>query len=94
MSTYRTTLTREAEDGEDIEIPVVVSYTFHRAHRGATDGKYGPPLEPSEPAHIEIDDVSTPSGEWICTEDDELAKLEAEIMSDLADRSGDYDERE
>ena len=52
MATFNYELER---DGKTID--VIVHYTYHKAYRGATDGRYGPPLEPDEPAHIEIDDV-------------------------------------
>ncbi len=38
-----------------IEVPVIVHYEAHPFIKGGTDGPGGPPLEPDEPAHIEID---------------------------------------
>lgn len=63
--THTTTIERERNlYGNDVacEVQVEVEYTYHRAHRGARDnlcGKRGagPPLEPDEPAEIEIESV-------------------------------------
>ncbi len=55
MSTYRTTLCL----GNAEDVPVIVHYTAHAACKGGTDGPGGPKLEPDEPAHIEIECVTT-----------------------------------
>jgi hypothetical protein len=52
MATFRTHL-ELGVDGR--EVPVEVSYAYHRPHRGATDGRHGPPIEPDDPGGIEID---------------------------------------
>jgi hypothetical protein len=43
---------------DDHEIPVTVHYTAHKMIRGSRDGRGGLPLEPDEPAHVEIDGVN------------------------------------
>ncbi len=54
-STIRYILTR---GDDDREIPVTVHYTAHKARPGSREGGRGLPLEPDEPAHIEIDSVT------------------------------------
>ena len=79
MSTMPCTITR-GEDDE--EIHVTVSYTFHRACLGSTDGRFGPKLEPDEPAHFEIDSVTRDdNGESFDTTEAE----DADIQDALAD---------
>lgn len=53
------TLTREDEDLNEYEIPILVTYTWHPAYKGARDGRYGPPIEPDEPASVDIDEVTS-----------------------------------
>jgi len=76
--TYQTTITREIE--------IEVEYTPHRACRGRTDGRYGPPLEPDEPAGIEIESVSIAGSttRFELTEDEER-EIEEQICDELAD---------
>lgn len=31
-----------------------VEYSYHPASRGMRDGQFGPPIEPDEPAYIEV----------------------------------------
>jgi hypothetical protein len=52
---YTTTIER-GDDGH--EITVTVTYTKHKGCKGATDGRYGPKIEPDEPPSIEIDSVT------------------------------------
>ncbi len=60
MSVHRTFA--ELAGWSDEEAPVKVFYQFHRATKGARDGRRGPPIEPNEPAHIEIDWIEGPDG--------------------------------
>jgi len=60
MPTIKTWVGDRGNDDEVINI--VVSYTLFRAYKGKTDGRYGPKLEPDEPAHIEIDGVVDSQG--------------------------------
>jgi len=88
------TILRERNlNGNDVEceVNVEVEYTAHRAHRGARDslgGKRGagPPLEPDEPAGIEIESVTdTVSGADVELTDTELDRITDEISEKLAD---------
>jgi hypothetical protein len=58
MSTLKTVIEWNSETGEEREIEVF--YTYHRACRGQRDSccgvrGAGPPLEPDEPAMVEVD---------------------------------------
>jgi hypothetical protein len=76
----------------DVNLPVVVNYTFTSASRGARDslgGKRGagPPLEPDEPAEVEIESViykGVDIVEHVDTDD-----LATEILDSLADEAAD-----
>lgn len=82
------------------EVPVVVEYTFYPFHRGARDGRFGPPIEPDEPAHVEIDSVTDKNGKQLELSDEQLEKLERlaeEAIGDSADDDypePDYDDRD
>ena len=39
----------------DNDQPLWIHYKLHKAHKGRTDGRHGPKLEPDEPAYIEIE---------------------------------------
>ena len=43
---------------EDGERAVIILAEHHAYHRGATDGRHGPPIEPDEPEHWEIESVT------------------------------------
>ena len=47
-------------DGE--EQSVLIEASYFKAYKGARDGKYGPPLEPDEPEHWEIEAIYFPNG--------------------------------
>jgi hypothetical protein len=55
MKTMKAVLTR---GDDDHEVPVTVHYTACKARAGKREGGRGLPLEPDEPAHIEIDGVN------------------------------------
>ena len=55
MKTMKAILTR---GDDDHEVPVTVHYTACKARTGKLEGGRGLPLEPDEPAHIEIDGVN------------------------------------
>jgi hypothetical protein len=80
----RYTLTREIESLE-FDIDVEVSYVYHRAYKGARDSiggvrNAGPPLEPDEPAYIEITSVKgINDGQEYELTPDEQSDIEAEI---------------
>ena len=69
----------------DEEIDIIVYYVYHRAHRGATDGRYGQKIEPDEPAYAEIDHVDGVDGKTLELTDSQYEKLENEIMEHLSD---------
>lgn len=76
-----------------IELNITVTYTAHAAYRGATDGPFGPPIEPDEPAYIEIDSVKLPDGTAIVLTREQYRCLETEI-EDILDDGPDYDGRD
>ena len=53
LYTFETSLEMGPVDGYEREL--IVTYSKHKAHKGSTDGRYGPKLEPDEPAGIEIE---------------------------------------
>jgi hypothetical protein len=72
------------DDGRE----VVVNWTGHKARAGATDGRYGPTIEPDEPAYIEVDSVIGPDGKEI----DDPVVIEAAVDDMLMESSGYYDD--
>lgn len=102
--TYETVVLRYDGD-EEIEIPVRVEYAYYPFCRGQRDslcGKRGagPPLEPDEPEHVEVERVFVigKDGKVGQEVDDltdlELCGIETEIMHEIADRAEDYPEDE
>lgn len=63
MSIYKTAIELGNVDGCETEI--TIHYNAVKAYKGATDGRYGPKIEPDEPAHIEIESVVGPDGKSI-----------------------------
>lgn len=59
-SQYDTTVT---VGDDDQEVEVSVQYTAYPFIRGARDGRWGPPIEPDEPAHIEIEGIEVIGGD-------------------------------
>lgn len=55
MKTMKYTMAR---GDDDHEVTVIVHYTACKARAGKREGGRGLPLEPDEPAHIEIDGVN------------------------------------
>ena len=93
--THTATIMRERNlNGNDVEceVEVEVEYTYHRARRGARDslcGKRGagPPLEPDEPAEIEIDSVTdATSGAEVELTEAERDRITDEIIEKLSDQ--------
>lgn len=103
----RRTLTRE-RDGQEVEVPVLVFYNATRPHRGARDSiscggrtwrSCGPPLEPDEPATVEIEAVfevlpDGSTGPELEVSNSELDSLEQEIRQDLVDSAMDYPDKD
>lgn len=73
---------------DDVEYPITVEYTAHKAIRGARE-RGGLQIEPDEPAHIEIDGIEGVDFELT---DDEISEIETYIGEVLADREADYDD--
>jgi len=74
MNSLVYTLTRVNET-EEIEIPVVVEYSYNKAHRGHRDSM-GVPEEPDEDASIEIESVKTTDGIEIEITEKEISEIE------------------
>jgi len=63
------------EDGDTEFIQVEVTYNWYRAHRGYRNS-LGVPEEPDEPAHAEVDSITTEDGTEIKVSDEEMAAIE------------------
>lgn len=92
------TLTREI-DGTEVDVTLEIDYTYHPAHKGARDslcGKRnaGPPLEPDEPAHFEINFAKDEKGEEVDLTDKEVAEIEETIAERYFDNGNEDDWRE
>jgi hypothetical protein len=70
-------------DEEQVELTCEVEY--YRAYRGMRDGRYGPPIEPDEPAHCELSDW-TPA---IDLTDAEISRIEEEAFESFTERNDD-----
>lgn len=68
---------------EQIELLIVGEYS--PASKGATDGKYGPPIEPDEPDFIEIDSATDEDGNEIELTEEEYEKAVEEGLEKLAE---------
>ena len=68
------------------EIPLVVSYTFHRGLRGSRD-RFGVPEEPDDPDEIEIVTVSLPDGTELEPAPKIHKSLEEKCWDDLGGRA-------
>ena len=86
-STYHTCI----DFGDDEALPVTVAYSYYPLSRGTTDGRYGPKIEPDEPAHVEIDSIKSDDGAECEVSEDEINSLEAEIMDHLTDQENDWE---
>lgn len=69
---------------------VTVQYDYHDAARGPRDGIGGPPLEPDEPAYVEVDTtayITTPAGYKLSFSltPEQIPRLENEIMGELTE---------
>lgn len=67
------------------ETPVTVHYVTHRASYGRTDGRFGPKLEPDEPAHLEIEYIETADGRDVAVTDAVEASLIEAIVESFDD---------
>lgn len=82
-STFKTTI-----EIDEQEVEVNVSCTFHPAYRGARDGRWGPPIEPDEPACVEVDSVTNKDGKEL-----ELSEENEKLIQEKAEEHmGDDDD--
>jgi len=77
----------------ELELKIIVEYTYHRACRGARDSLggvrgAGPPLEPDEDEHVDIDSVKC-QGHEIEIDDKERERLEELCLEQATDRDFD-----
>lgn len=91
------TVTREDAQGNETEVELEISYTYHRARSGARDSLggrrgAGPPLEPDEPASIEILSAKDENGDEVVLTRDEEAAVEEKAFDEVADAANDYPE--
>jgi hypothetical protein len=75
-------------DGE--RVAVTVSYTYHRGCRGQRDSLggvrgAGPPLDPDEPASIDIESIKDDAGNDVEVSRETERELEAEILGAIGD---------
>lgn len=82
MRNYSGTYETEIDINED-SIPIKIHYEYYGFCPGSTDGRYGPKLEPDEPAHIEIDLVEGSDGQVIELTDKQIEYYEGEILEHL-----------
>lgn len=76
MSSYSVTATIEFPDGEEHDVEI--TYTYYPGCRGARDGRFGPPLEPDEPASVEIESAIRTD-----TKEDVMQLLDHEKLEEL-----------
>ncbi len=94
MTVYRES---DEDEADDDVVEVVVEYAYHRTLFGARDslsGKAGagPPIEPDEPAHVEIQSVTmADTGEEVELSDDEARELMQRIEAAITDDLDDHD---
>lgn len=71
-----------------IELPITVGYAAYPFIAGQTDG-FGAPIEPDEPAHIEIELAQLEDGTNVALTKEQRESIEEEISEALAERSDD-----
>ena len=68
----------------EIRLPITITYTYSPGSFGLRESRSGAPLEPDEPASVEIRRIATTSGEPLPGEiqlTDYLPALEQEILT-------------
>ncbi len=73
------------------DVSLTIEGTYVPRCKGATDGRYGPPIEPDEPAVIEIDSVLDEDGNEVELTEDESERAQEEGMRALADMEEGYE---
>lgn len=92
------TFTFEDSQVDGAEFEVEVEYSYCKGYVGSTDGRFGPKLEPDEPAHFEIDSVTRDGEPFDLTTEQEdhvletLADIESEDSRDWDDGFGEADD--
>ena len=95
---HTTSIVREFTlDGSDVmdKIPIEITFTYHRLRRGHRDSLCGirgagPPLEPDEPAHLEIEGATDlDTGNDITLTTAETDQITDEIMEKLHENEND-----
>lgn len=84
MPTMQHVLTR---GDDDIETTVTVTYVLHQACAGSTDGRFGPKIEPDEPAHCEIESIIGTDGKVFDVTTRERQDIHDSCLEDAWERS-------
>lgn len=93
MHTYHSELEHEDYLGTITGVePIIIYYTCHAGSKGRTDGKYGPAIEPDEPAYIEIDHITGDNGREVLLTCKEESAFEELIAQELDANDGDTDD--
>ena len=85
MKTHETTILRCDDNGNEVEIPVLVYYTEFAGSLGRRDSLLGvlgagPQLEPDEPPYVEVEKaIRMDTGYEVCLIPDEHDRIELEI---------------
>ncbi len=69
------------------EIQVNIDYDFIPACKGATDGPFGPKIEPDEPSHIEINGAFADDGKIVDLSRRDAKRIKEEIAEYLFERA-------
>lgn len=86
LYTFETAVEMGPVDGYEREL--IVTYSKHKGRKGSTDGRYGPKLEPDEPAGIEIEYIKDKhTGEEITVSNKIESRIEESILDSLDDES-------
>lgn len=93
MHTYHSELEHEDYLGTVTVVePIIIYYTCHAGCKGRRDGKYGPAIEPDEPAYIEIDHVTGDNGREVLLTTAQENTFEELIAKELDANDGDTDD--
>ena len=85
-ASFNTTIAIEDSNGDEVEVSVVVEYSYYKGCRGARDSlggvrRAGPPLEPDDPPEVEILKVTAEDGQEIL---EKLDSSEIEVLEEKA----------
>lgn len=65
---------------------IIVVATHHPYYKGRRDGKYGPPIEPDEPEHWEIESINFEDGTEVPEDAVNINLLYEEIARQVAEQ--------